>query len=274
MCSIDRRRGGKVIIGGLLLKPSCPQFLRAVSPAVGEVDGQPHGQPDQEPDPGGQGELHHEVDVDKDGEGRQEGHQRRSEGELFLIARLKCEEEYEKSHEDSSSHSKGKEERVKELELREVVSEDESLDGADHHVGDQQELRGEGGDPVRRGLRVQVEKLSHREASGPVAHQEVLTNPSRLVVQDKHTGGHHHVGHQGPNRHHVHQAGEVKDHGEEGSDEATEGGGDDRGLEAVVDLAQGAEDEAVLGHGQHDTRQREHCAKEGSGETKESAHLK
>ena len=159
MCSINRRRGGKVIIGGLLLKPSGPQFLRAVSPAVGEVDGQPHGQPDQEPDPGRKGELHHEVDVDKDGEGRQEGHQRSSEGELFLIARLKCEEEYEKSHEDSSSHSKGKEERVK--ELREVVSENVSLDGAHHHVGDQQELGGEGRDAVRRGLRVQVEKLSH-----------------------------------------------------------------------------------------------------------------
>ena len=74
----------------LLLKPSsCPQLLRAVSPAVGEVDGQPHGQPDQEPDPGGQGELHHEVDVDKDGQGGQEGHQRRPESQLFLIARLK-----------------------------------------------------------------------------------------------------------------------------------------------------------------------------------------
>ena len=163
MGSIDTR-GGKVIggsVAALLLKPSCPQFLRAVSPAVGEVDGQPHGQPDQEPDPGGQGELHHEVDVDKDGEGRQEGHQRGPEGEWFLIARLKPEKEYEKSHEDRSSHSKGEKERVKELELIEVVSEDVSLDGADQHVGDQQELGGEGGDTVRRGLRVQVEKLSH-----------------------------------------------------------------------------------------------------------------
>ena len=155
MCSIDK------VIGGLLLKPSCPQFLGAVSPAVGEVDGQPHGQPDQEPDPGGQGELHHEVDVDKDGQGRQVGHQRCSKSECFLIARLKREEEYEKSHEDSSGHSKGKEERVKELELSEVVSEDESLDGAHHHVGDQQELRCQGRDTVRRGLRVQVEKLSN-----------------------------------------------------------------------------------------------------------------
>ena len=115
-----------------------------MSPAVGEVDGQPHGQPDQEPDPGGQGELHHEVDVDKDGQGGQEGHQRRPEGQLFLIARLKREEKYEKSHEDSSSHSKGEEEGVKELELREVVGEDVSLGGADHHVGHQQELGGEG----------------------------------------------------------------------------------------------------------------------------------
>ena len=55
-------------------------------------------------------------------------------------------------------------------------------------------------------------------------------------MQDKHTGGHHHVGHQGPDGHHVDQAGEVEDHGEEGSDEAADGGGNDGGLEPVVDL--------------------------------------
>ena len=83
-----------------------------MSPAIGKVDGQPHCQPDQEPDPGGQGELHHEVDVDEDGQGRQVGHQWCPEGQLFLIARLKREEEYDKSHEDCSSHSKGEEEGV------------------------------------------------------------------------------------------------------------------------------------------------------------------
>ena len=83
-----------------------PQLLGTVPPAVRAVDGQPHGQPDEEPDPGGQGELHHQVDVDEDGQAGEDRHQGCSEGQLLLITRLQRQKEHEKAHEDSAGHSK------------------------------------------------------------------------------------------------------------------------------------------------------------------------
>ena len=73
--------------------------------AVEEVDHESDEEPDEEPDPGGEGELHHQVDVDEDGEAGEDRHQRCSEGQLLLITRLQRQKEHEKAHEDSAGHS-------------------------------------------------------------------------------------------------------------------------------------------------------------------------
>ena len=52
--------------------------------AVEEVDHEPYEEPDEEPDPGGEGELHHQVDVDEHGGRWHQRHARHLEGQLLL----------------------------------------------------------------------------------------------------------------------------------------------------------------------------------------------
>ena len=52
--------------------------------AVEEVDHESDEEPDEEPDPGGEGELHHQVDVDEHGGRGHQRHARHLEGQLLL----------------------------------------------------------------------------------------------------------------------------------------------------------------------------------------------